>query len=225
MRRYCFETQLAHKVCSRPQVEASLRRDLPIVTTPHAKTALTTKTPAEDNFTAVTALEPWSSVLLSTAAAAGSDPAKVVKVTATPGSHVPPGPAGLLGKVNDLLGAVPPTNGWMLELGRSKAADTAAALEGASADAVDVGYTVYISGDTLMVDELKAIPERFPKVDLMLVHLGGTMIPGPHAPLLMVTMDAAQGIQLVHLIKPDVTIPIHYDDYGARRIRTHRRKG
>jgi L-ascorbate metabolism protein UlaG (beta-lactamase superfamily) len=30
----------------------------------------------------------------------------------------------------------------------------------------------------------------------------------------MVTMDAAMGIKLVHLIKPDVTIPIHYDDYG-----------
>jgi L-ascorbate metabolism protein UlaG (beta-lactamase superfamily) len=40
----------------------------------------------------------------------------------------------------------------------------------------------------------------------------------------MVTMDAAQGIQLVHLIKPDVTIPIHYDDYGARRARARRKR-
>lgn len=30
---------------------------------------------------------------------------------------------------------------------------------------------------------------------------------------LMLTMDAEQGLQLVQLIKPDVTIPIHYDDY------------
>ena len=31
----------------------------------------------------------------------------------------------------------------------------------------------------------------------------------------MVTMDAKQGIQLIQLIKPDLTIPIHYDDYDV----------
>ncbi|KAM0801649.1 hypothetical protein BDR22DRAFT_154763 [Usnea florida] len=49
----------------------------------------------------------------------------------------------------------------------------------------------------------------------MLVHLGGTTIPSPSLPLLMVTMDAEQGVQLVRLIGPDVTIPIHYDDYDV----------
>lgn len=34
-------------------------------------------------------------------------------------------------------------------------------------------------------------------------------------PLLMVTMDAKQGIQLMQLINPDLTIPIHYDDYDV----------
>lgn len=34
-------------------------------------------------------------------------------------------------------------------------------------------------------------------------------------PLLMVTMDAKQGVELMHLIDPDVTIPIHYDDYDV----------
>lgn len=29
----------------------------------------------------------------------------------------------------------------------------------------------------------------------------------------MVTMDAKQGLELVSLIRPDVTIPIHFDDY------------
>jgi L-ascorbate metabolism protein UlaG (beta-lactamase superfamily) len=33
--------------------------------------------------------------------------------------------------------------------------------------------------------------------------------------LLMVTMDAEQGVQLMKLINPDVTIPIHYDDYDV----------
>ena len=73
--------------------------------------------------------------------------------------------------------------------------------------------SIYISGDTLMVDELKQIPERYKgqNIDLMLAHLGGTTIPSPSVPLLMVTMDAKQGLELVRLINPDVTIPIHYE--------------
>lgn len=49
----------------------------------------------------------------------------------------------------------------------------------------------------------------------MLIHLGGTTIPSPHVPMLMVTMDAKQGLELIRLIKPDVTIPIHFDDYDG----------
>lgn len=46
----------------------------------------------------------------------GNDTGKTpaIKVTGMPGKHVPPGP---LSVANDLLGAVPPTNGWMIELG------------------------------------------------------------------------------------------------------------
>lgn len=79
------------------------------------------------------------------------------------------------------------------------------------------GYRIYISGDTLMVNDLKEIPKRYAgqPIDLMLVHLGGTTVPSPKlGPLaVMVTMDAKQGVELMRLIKPDVTIPIHYDDY------------
>lgn len=79
------------------------------------------------------------------------------------------------------------------------------------------GYRIYISGDTLMVDDLKEIPKRYAgqNVDLMLVHLGGTTIPSPALlPMaLTVTMDGKQGVELMQLIRPDVTIPIHYDDY------------
>ena len=34
-------------------------------------------------------------------------------------------------------------------------------------------YRMYISGDTLMVDDLKTIHEKYPHVELMLIHLGG----------------------------------------------------
>ncbi|KAI4128022.1 MAG: hypothetical protein LQ338_002913 [Usnochroma carphineum] len=78
---------------------------------------------------------------------------------------------------------------------------------------------IYISGDTLLVDELKEIPKRYAgqNIDLMLIHLGGTTIPSPSVPLLMVTMDGEQGLGLVKLIDPDLTIPIHFDDYDVFR--------
>lgn len=84
------------------------------------------------------------------------------------------------------------------------------------------------------------IPKRYPDIDLLLIHLGGTTIPGPHAPLLMVvssklchpdlqpplfilcfrkTMDGKQGIELVKLISPKLTIPIHFDDYDVFMVR------
>jgi hypothetical protein len=64
-----------------------------------------------------------------------------------------------------------------------------------------------------MVDDLKAIPEHYKgqNIDLMLIHLGGTTIPSPSLPMLVVTMDAKQGIELVKLICPDLTIPILYE--------------
>jgi L-ascorbate metabolism protein UlaG (beta-lactamase superfamily) len=185
------------------EVEDKLRRSLPIITTPHAKSHLTAK--GDESFTEVHALDFWESLILDVKTekiAGGRKPG--VKVTGMPGKHVPPGP---LNVANELLGAVPPTNGWMLELG----------YEEASGENFECGYRIYISGDTLMVDELKEIPQRYKDkgIDLMLIHLGGTTIPGPKMPLLMVTMDAKQGVQLMELINPDVTIPIHYDDYDV----------
>ncbi|CDO69637.1 hypothetical protein BN946_scf184851.g25 [Trametes cinnabarina] len=175
-------------------VEDRLRRDLPIISTPHAKHHLAEAQAKDEPFVTVTALDTWQAADIHAVGAAGDANLKVI---AMPGKHLPP---GILDMVNSALGAgIPPTNGWMVEL----------LGEGGKT------FRIYISGDTLMVDDLKSIPEKFPHVDLMLIHLGGTSIPGPNLPLLMVTMDADQGIQLVHLINPDVTIPIHYDDYDA----------
>jgi L-ascorbate metabolism protein UlaG (beta-lactamase superfamily) len=46
----------------------------------------------------------------------------------------------------------------------------------------------------------------------MVIHLGGTRVLG-----VTVTMDARQGADLVDLLAPTVTVPIHYDDYTAFR--------
>lgn len=69
---------------------------------------------------------------------------------------------------------------------------------------------LYISGDTLLIDELKEIPRKFPEIDIGLFHLGGTRVLG-----IMVTMDAAEGTEAVKLINADVSIPIHYNDYDV----------
>lgn len=186
------------------KVESDLRRDLPIVTTPHAKEHLHDKKSDEERFTQVYDLDFFESAVLNIKSATDSAGVPSIKVTGMPGKHVPPGP---LSVANDLLSAVPPINGWMLELGYTPQASKS----------FKCGYRIYISGDTLMVDELKEIPKRYKdqQIDLMLIHLGGTTIPSPKLPLLMVTMDAKQGVQLMQLIKPEVTIPIHYDDYDV----------
>ncbi|PVH95345.1 Metallo-hydrolase/oxidoreductase [Periconia macrospinosa] len=192
------------------EVEEKLTKSIPIITTPHAKACLTGK--GEDkSFSAVHALGFFESlgidVQTDRIVMGGGKPR--MKVTGMPGKHVPPGPLAI---ANDVLKAVPPTNGWMLELGYGDGGDDAGEEGG-----FETGYRIYISGDTLMVDELKEIPERYKGkgIDLMLVHLGGTTIPGPSMPLLMVTMDAEQGVELMRLIDPELTIPIHYDDYDV----------
>lgn len=107
-------------------------------------------------------------------------------VTSMPGRHAPLAVRRLL----------PPVMGSMLEFGP---------VDG------PVDLRVYLSGDTLLVDELHQIPRRYPSVDAAVLHLGGTTLPGG----LMVTMDAVQGADLMTLIDPAVTIPVHFDDYGV----------
>jgi hypothetical protein len=98
------------------EVEEKLRRELPIITTPHAKQCLVDKKEGGERFTRVTALDFWEGCVVNIAGddhlQAGKRPA--LKVVGMPGKHVPP---GLLDVANEILGAVPPTNGWMLELG------------------------------------------------------------------------------------------------------------
>jgi L-ascorbate metabolism protein UlaG (beta-lactamase superfamily) len=69
---------------------------------------------------------------------------------------------------------------------------------------------LYITGDTIMYEGLRAVPERAGAIDLALVHLGGTRVMG-----VTVTMDAEQGVELIRTIRPARAAAIHYDDYEA----------
>ena len=103
-------------------------------------------------------------------------------VTATPGRHA----RGVL------QAALPHVMGSVLE------------FAGAGVDPL----SIYITGDTLVHDDLREIPARHPSLDVGLWHLGGTRVLG-----LMVTMDGRQGADLLELVRPAMTVPIHYDDY------------
>lgn len=108
-----------------------------------------------------------------------------LRVTSMPGRHAP----GLLRRV------LPPVMGSLLEFGSATQ---------------PVELRMYLTGDTLFVDDLREIPVRYPVIDAAVLHLGGTTLPGG----LMVTMDAVQGADLLELVKPRLAIPVHYDDYG-----------
>jgi L-ascorbate metabolism protein UlaG (beta-lactamase superfamily) len=82
-------------------------------------------------------------------------------------------------------------------------------LEFASPAATSL-FRLYITGDTLVIDDLQEIPRRYPEIDLALLHLGGTRVLG-----ILVTMDGKQGVQLMQLVAPQHAIPIHYNDYDV----------
>jgi L-ascorbate metabolism protein UlaG (beta-lactamase superfamily) len=107
-----------------------------------------------------------------------------LRITAVPAQH---GPRG----VHRLL---PPTMGSVIDLEENG----------------QRRLRLYITGDTLFRPALAEIGERFPDIDAMLVHLGGTRIGG-----VLLTMNGTQGAMLADLIKPTRTLPIHYDDYGV----------
>ena len=108
-----------------------------------------------------------------------------VRITAMPGRHGPP------------LGAVllPSVMGSMLDFSSQAGA----------------AYRTYISGDTLVYDDIAEIPQRYPNVDLALLHLGGTRILG----VMKVTMDGEDGVRMMQIIAPKRTISIHYNDYDV----------
>jgi L-ascorbate metabolism protein UlaG (beta-lactamase superfamily) len=106
-----------------------------------------------------------------------------LSITATPGKHGP--------TVVDLV--LPDVMGSLL------------AFNGAGG-----GFRMYITGDTLVFDDIHEIPQRFPNIHLALLHLGGTKIMG-----LLLSMDDQQGVEMLEIIQPDMAIPIHYNDYDV----------
>jgi L-ascorbate metabolism protein UlaG (beta-lactamase superfamily) len=153
--------------------EEKLDKDLPIVTTNHAREELEAK-----DFRRAIGLDTWEAVDFTKGSAR-------LRISSMPGQHGP----GIV----DF--ALPPVMGSVLDF---ETMDARRLLR------------LYISGDTLVMDELKEIPQRFPDIDLGLFHLGGTQIMG-----VMLTMDGDQGVEAIKIIRPEKAIPIHYNDYDV----------
>lgn len=83
-------------------MEAALRRDLPIITTPHAQARLTSKGP-QDSFTRVFALDVFQQMMVSIGSAGQRQPR--IRVTAMPGQHVPNKPLQMLNEMLQAVGA------------------------------------------------------------------------------------------------------------------------
>ena len=109
-----------------------------------------------------------------------------LRVTSVPGQH----------STNAVLRALlPPVMGSVLEV-----ADPGA----------QVVRRVYLSGDTMVFGGLAAIAERHGPLDVAVLHVGGTTLPGGF----VVTMTGADAIECLRLVRPRVAVPVHYDDYG-----------
>jgi L-ascorbate metabolism protein UlaG (beta-lactamase superfamily) len=105
-----------------------------------------------------------------------------LRITAMPGQHGPSAVSWLL----------PPVMGSLLAFGDTQP------------------FRIFISGDTLIHEEFRKIPERVRGIHLALLDLGGTRILG-----IYVTMDAEQGVEALRILDPERAIPIHYDDYSV----------
>ncbi len=68
--------------------------------------------------------------------------------------------------------------------------------------------SVYFAGDTMLIDELKELPERFGAIDVALLPTNGLCV----RPLnnLQVVMNARDAAQLTAILQPTLVLPHHY---------------
>jgi L-ascorbate metabolism protein UlaG (beta-lactamase superfamily) len=106
-------------------------------------------------------------------------------VTAMPAKHA---------STDAVAALLMPVNGHMLDFGRDG----------------ELLYRLYITGDTMLIDQLKEIPRLYPGIDLGLIHAGGTTLF-----ISVVTMTGEQAVQAAEITRPRAAIPIHYNDFSV----------
>jgi L-ascorbate metabolism protein UlaG (beta-lactamase superfamily) len=76
------------------------------------------------------------------------------------------------------------------------------------------GRSVYFAGDTMLIPELRTLPDRFDRFDVALLPVNGLQI----RPQLnkQVVMNAEQAAELTAVLRPRITVPHHYAFTGGR---------
>jgi L-ascorbate metabolism protein UlaG (beta-lactamase superfamily) len=169
-----------------------LDKSLPIVTNSHAVDELSIR-----GFTNTKKLDTWENITFTKKDNEDNNDVEL-QITAMPGRHGP-FPVSMF---------LPKVMGTILDFKRKDDRN-----ESNSKNKSHNGnqlFRIYITGDTMVFDDIKEIPKRYPNVDLALLHLGGTTIMG-----IMLTMDAKEGLEMVNIINPKRAIPIHYNDYDV----------
>ncbi len=157
-----------------------LDKSLPIVTNEHANEELSAR-----GFTRFEKLGKWESVSFVKGNAR-------LTITATPGRH---GPLPVSMFMPQVMGSI---------------IDFENASEKRNHSPPIPLFRMYITGDTMVFDDIKEIPKRYPEVDVAFFHLGGTTVLG-----IVVTMDAKEGLEMFRIINPKTVVPIHYNDYDV----------
>jgi L-ascorbate metabolism protein UlaG (beta-lactamase superfamily) len=72
------------------------------------------------------------------------------------------------------------------------------------------GGVLWISGDTVLYDGVREVPERL-DVDTAVLHLGAVRFPvtGP----LRYSMTGAEAVELCLMLQPNTVIPVHYEGW------------
>jgi L-ascorbate metabolism protein UlaG (beta-lactamase superfamily) len=68
---------------------------------------------------------------------------------------------------------------------------------------------LYVTGDTVMYSGVRVVADKFPKVNVVLAHLGAASY-GP----LRFTMNAKEAVELAQLFRDATIVPIHYDGWS-----------
>jgi len=168
-----------------------LDKSLPIVTNSHAVDELSIR-----GFTNTKKLDTWENITFTKKDNNNND--VELQITAMPGRHGPFPVAMFLPKV---MGSILDfkIKGYRNDSNSNNNSHNNNQL-----------FRIYITGDTMVFDDIKEIPKRYPNVDLALLHLGGTTIMG-----IVLTMDANEGLEMFNIINPKKAIPIHYNDYDV----------
>ena len=168
-----------------------LDKSLPIVSNSHAVDELSIR-----GFTNTKKLDTWENITFTKKDNNNND--VELQITAMPGRHGPFPVAMFLPKV---MGSILDfkIKGYRNDSNSNNNSHNSNQL-----------FRIYITGDTMVFDDIKEIPKRYPNVDLALLHLGGTTIMG-----IMLTMDAKEGLEMFKIINPKKVIPIHYNDYDV----------